>query len=178
VIQPAAELVPLSLAARAEVPMDWSAKICVVGLPRGVGERERAVVAERLAIPADRVEIEPCPGALGPGHTVHVIAPLDGYAEVFTGFGAPRLASDRVAEEAVGPAQGFFASGAALGEHLADQLLLPLALARGGSFVTPTPSEHTRTNAAIIQEFISIHLALTPLDSEQWRVDVSGGNIK
>ena len=38
-------------------------------------------------------------------------------------------------------------------EHLADQLLLPLALAGGGSFTTTKPSLHTWTNIAVIAAF-------------------------
>ena len=40
-----------------------------------------------------------------------------------------------------------------VGEHLADQLLLPMWLAGGGSFVTGTVSAHLATNAALINRF-------------------------
>ncbi len=93
---------------------------------------------------------------------------------LFTGFGAPRVRSEQVAAEAAGQAEIFRASGAAVDEHLADQLLLPLALARGGSFVTTAPSGHTRTNFAIIQEFLQTHIALNPAVPGPWRVDVEG----
>ena len=37
-----------------------------------------------------------------------------------------------------------------VGRHLADQLVLPLALAGGGSFRTLPPTQHTRTQLDII----------------------------
>jgi RNA 3'-terminal phosphate cyclase (ATP) len=46
------------------------------------------------------------------------------------------------------------ASGAAVGEHLADQLLLPLALAGGGSFTAEKLNLHARTNIDVIAKFL------------------------
>jgi RNA 3'-terminal phosphate cyclase (ATP) len=39
------------------------------------------------------------------------------------------------------------------GPHLQDQLLLPFALAGGGTFTSVNLSEHTRTAARIIERF-------------------------
>ena len=40
------------------------------------------------------------------------------------------------------------------GPFLADQLLLPFALAGGGSFTTVKPTQHSLTAADIIQRFL------------------------
>lgn len=48
---------------------------------------------------------------------------------------------------------GFLASNAFAGPYLADQLLLPLALAGGGSFTTVKPSQHALTARDIIERF-------------------------
>jgi RNA 3'-terminal phosphate cyclase (ATP) len=48
---------------------------------------------------------------------------------------------------------GFLASDAFAGPYLADQLLLPFALAGGGSFTTVKPSQHARTARDIIERF-------------------------
>jgi RNA 3'-terminal phosphate cyclase (ATP) len=51
--------------------------------------------------------------------------------------------------------EAFERTGAAVDRHLADQLLLPLALAAGPSrFTTDAVTEHLRTNAAVIQQFL------------------------
>ena len=41
-----------------------------------------------------------------------------------------------------------------IGEHLADQILLPMALGRGGSYRTLALSDHTRTQADVIRMFL------------------------
>jgi RNA 3'-terminal phosphate cyclase (ATP) len=157
---------------QAGMPVPLSAVVYLAGLPRHIGERELAAVRQRLALAPERCTIEEHADAFGPGNSLHVFAEGDGFANVITGFGAPRVRSEQVAEEAIGAAELFFASGAAVDEHLADQLLLPLALARGGSFTTTEPSGHTRTNVEVIRQFLSNRIALEPVAPGQWRVTV------
>lgn len=157
---------------QAGMPVPLSATVCLAGLPRHIGEREFAAVRQRLALAPERCSIEEHTEAFGPGNSLHVFAEGDGFANVFTGFGAPRVRSEQVADEAVGAAEAFLASGAAVDEHLADQLLLPLALARGGSFITTEPSGHTRTNVEVIREFLSNRIAIEPVAPGQWRITV------
>ena len=170
-LQPAgSSIAPLRLLTPAATELTGT--VCLAGLPRNIAERELAVVRQRLALPPERCVIEDHPDAFGPGNTLHVVAEADGFANVFTGFGAPRVRSEQVAEEAVRAAQSFLASGAAVDEHLADQLLLPLALARGGSFITTEPSGHTRTNIEVIGEFLPNRIAVEPAGPAQWRITV------
>jgi RNA 3'-terminal phosphate cyclase len=53
-------------------------------------------------------------------------------------------------------AQKYLEAGAPVGEHLADQLLIPMALVRGGSYTTTTPTFHTTTNIEIVKKFLFI----------------------
>ena len=46
----------------------------------------------------------------------------------------------------------YLAGDAPVDQHLADQLLLPMALAGGGEFVTTAPTPHTLTNIAVIEK--------------------------
>jgi RNA 3'-terminal phosphate cyclase (ATP) len=151
---------------------DLSATVHLAGLPRAVAERELSVVQRRLGIAPDRCSVIEAPDAFGPGNTVHIHAALDGYAEVFSGFGAPKVRAEQVANAAADEAETFLRSGAAVGEHLADQLLLPLALARGGRFVTTEPSSHTRTNIAVIQEFLDTKIEAEQIGPELWKIRV------
>jgi RNA 3'-terminal phosphate cyclase (ATP) len=43
-----------------------------------------------------------------------------------------------------------------VGRHLADQLLLPLALAGGGSFTTMILDDHMKTNISVIEQFLPV----------------------
>ena len=51
------------------------------------------------------------------------------------------------------------ATSAPVGEHLADQLLIPLAMAGAGAFRCHRPSLHTTTNADVIQRFLPVRFA-------------------
>jgi RNA 3'-terminal phosphate cyclase (ATP) len=79
---------------------------------------------------------------------------------VFTAFGELRKNAEKVADEAVKQVRHYAEAEAPVCEHLADQLLLPLALGAGGSFRTVAVSEHTRTNAAIIARFLGEVVAI------------------
>ncbi|MGI4718532.1 MAG: RNA 3'-terminal phosphate cyclase [Janthinobacterium lividum] len=48
----------------------------------------------------------------------------------------------------------YIGSGAAVGEYLADQLILPMALAGSGRFTVAAVSRHALTNAEVITRFL------------------------
>jgi RNA 3'-terminal phosphate cyclase len=166
------ESVRLLTSAATRVP-DLSATVHLAGLPRAIAKRELVVVQRRLGIAPDRCAVVEAADAFGPGNTVHIHAALGGYAEVFTGLGAPKVRSEQVAQSAVDEAETFLLSDAAVGEHLADQLLLPLALARGGTFVTTEPSSHTRTNIEVIREFLETEIVAKQTGENLWEIAVN-----
>jgi RNA 3'-terminal phosphate cyclase (ATP) len=153
-------------------PLAAWARICLAGLPRQVAQREAETLRRRLALDPEQCMVHGHAEALGPGNTVHVFTAGDGFANVFTGFGSPRVRAEQVAGDALASAEAFIASGASVDEHLADQLLLPLAIARGGSFTTTAPSNHTRTQSLILQEFLPITVTTEPIAPTVWRVQV------
>ncbi|MBD0155302.1 hypothetical protein IAF45_10575, partial [Acinetobacter baumannii] len=56
--------------------------------------------------------------------------------------------------------------------YLADQLLLPLALGQGGEFTAQCISEHTRTQAAMIEKFIDCEIEFVELNPHHFHVKV------
>jgi hypothetical protein len=76
--------------------------------------------------------------------------------EVVTAFGARDIRAETVAQTAVNEARHYLETDAPVGEHLADQLLLPLVLAGGGTFRTSTLSLHSRTNIDVIRQFLDV----------------------
>lgn len=80
--------------------------------------------------------------------------------ERITTFGSLQRSAKAVAGQAAKNMRDYQDSGAVIGLHLADQLLLPLALAKGGSFLTMTPSNHIKTNAQVIESFLSAAIEL------------------
>jgi RNA 3'-terminal phosphate cyclase (ATP) len=60
-------------------------------------------------------------------------------------------------------ARAYLAADAPVDAHLADQLLIPLALG-GGRFRTTTLTPHTHTNAAVIERFVGDCFSVTEAD--------------
>ena len=60
----------------------------------------------------------------------------------------------------------------AVGEHLADQLLLPMALFGDGIFTTTDISQHTYTNIDIIRRFLDVEIKLIQKGRKCWTVEV------
>lgn len=69
-----------------------------------------------------------------------------------------RKSAERVAHDLARGVKNYLKSHAVVDEHLADQLLLPLALGKGGTFTAQCISEHTRTQAAMIQKFLDCEI--------------------
>jgi RNA 3'-terminal phosphate cyclase (ATP) len=73
--------------------------------------------------------------------------------EVFTVFGEKGISAEKVAGKLCRQIKAYLQAEAPVGPHLADQLLLPLAIA-GGAFITTKPTQHTLTNMETINAFI------------------------
>jgi len=78
-------------------------------------------------------------------------------------MGQRGVPAERVAKGAVREARGFLDADVPVGEHLADQLLLLLALAGGGRFRTSAPSGHTTTQIDLIPRFLDVKLVQSDL---------------
>lgn len=104
--------------------------------------------AERLVLRPERVQAS-CAGA-----AICLTARYQAGCVGFNALGKRGLPAEEVAEAAARQFLHFEASGATVDEHLADQLLLPMALASGPSvFLCPMASSHLRTNAWVIERF-------------------------
>ena len=149
---------------RAMTGLDWtergalleiSGRALVANLHIHIAERMASRATEllrghvgRLAIRPERVRAS-CPGA-----AICLTARYEGGNVGFNALGKRGLPAEEVAEAAAQQFLDFEASGASVDEHLADQLLLPMALASGPSdFLCPTASSHLRTNAWVIERF-------------------------
>jgi RNA 3'-terminal phosphate cyclase (ATP) len=83
---------------------------------------------------------------------------FDGGAEVATAFGERRVRAEAVASQAAEEMKRFLRSDVPVGIHTADQLLVPMALAGGGSFRTLPLTLRTRTNMDVIRAFLPVEI--------------------
>lgn len=162
-------LVPLELAARGELK-SIHAEAIVAAIPGGVARRELDVVAR--AFSGVETQIRELPQREGPGNALLLEFAQENVTELFTGFGERGVSAETVAGRLVNEARAWLASSAAVGEHLADQLVLPLALAGGGSFTTSVQSNHLTTNLDVIARFLPVRADIEPV-GRGWRVSVA-----
>ena len=73
-----------------------------------------------------------------------------------TPFGEQRATAEKLGHRAAKLMQDFIGSKAPVGRCLADQLLLPMALAGDGRIVTMSPDAHVPTNIAVIEKFLPV----------------------
>lgn len=130
-----------------------SARVLLSRLPEEIGRREAATLRGRLGLPEDACRIETVT-ASGPGNALHVRVDCAHLTTLFVGFGARGVPAETVAGRVADEVQRYLDADVAVDPHLADQLLLPLALGAGGCFSTLAPSGHTVTNAAVIGLFL------------------------
>lgn len=150
------------------------AEIGLAGLPADIAEREWQVLARELGWSrAQRVDRD-VSRSVGPGNFVSVHLAFEHVTEVLTAFGERRVSAERVARRVVEEARRYLAADAPVGEHLADQLMLPLALLAGGRYRTLAPTLHARTNAEVVNLFLPGAVQLEQRGPEAWLVTVRG----
>ena len=69
-------------------------------------------------------------------------------------------AASLIAEEAVRAWRQWDRAGVPVGPHLADQLLLPMALAGEGAFATVAPTSHLLTHIDLVRRFLDVGVAI------------------
>lgn len=137
-----------------------AARVIVARLPTHVAERELAIVRERLGVTAGECAIDSVPAA-SPGNALLLEIERGGITEIATGFGEKGVRAELVAARACDEIDAMLATDAPIGPHLADQLLVPMALAAragaGRSVIrTGELTLHTTTNLDTIGLFLDV----------------------
>lgn len=169
-IQPATQLSPVHLLDYGKV-LSRKARAIISKLSPQIGERELSTIRKELGWDPGECQLESANSA-GPGNALLLEVQTENATAVFTGFGERGRSAEQVAQGAVDAAKAWMAADVPVDEHLADQLLIPFALAGGGSFRTTGPSSHSTTNATIIQIFLSVEIRFERESENNWRVIV------
>ena len=154
-IQPAKALMGLHIGERGEIISRRSIGV-VANLPRHIAQREVETVGKMLNWGPESFSVEESRNSAGPGNIVMIEIGSADVTEIFSAFGQLGLSAEKVASIAARDARGYLVSRAAAGEHLTDQLLLPIALAGAGSFTAEKINMHARTNMTVISEFLPV----------------------
>ena len=170
-IEPAREWSRLELPLRGEIRRR-RARAIVAKLPREIAERELRVIGRELEWDEKFLEIEEWSSSRSPGNVLLVEIETAKVAEVVVGFGQRGVRAETVAEGAAREAREYLKADVPVGQHLADQLILPLALGSGGSFVTLKPTLHTTTNIEVVRMFLDVGISVSALDRQAWQITV------
>jgi RNA 3'-terminal phosphate cyclase (ATP) len=144
----------------------------VANLARTIAEREIAVIRRQLDWPEEELEVVEISASPGPGNVVMLELRFEHVTEILTGFGERRRPAEDVARGVVRQCRDYLARTAPAGEHLTDQLLLPLAVAGRGGFRSTGLSSHADTNLQVIRRFLDVPVATSPDEAGGMRVQI------
>jgi RNA 3'-terminal phosphate cyclase (ATP) len=170
-ITPVAALAPLEIVLRGKI-RDCALLAVVAHLPPHIAKREIEAFIREIDWSAQVTEIREIRDSDGPGNVLMAEIHGEGVSELFTGFGRRGVPAEVVGRNLANDVRTYLSAQVPVGPHLADQLLIPMAMARGGLFRTCRPSDHTRTNMAVVQKFMEVRITATPVDGQIWEIAV------
>ena len=170
VIRPSGKIKPLNLV---ETGNFLSKEVVVTSahIPNHIAMREMDEIAKRAVWPREQMRADEVE-CLGSGNIVSLRLHYQHHSEVIEHVGKVGVSAERVARNAVNELCRYQANNSVVGEHLADQLLLPMAIGNGGVFRTLKPSPHTKTNRDVIQLFIGKRFVFEELAKDCWEVRI------
>lgn len=151
--------------------VDWRPKVDVLlsRLPKSIADREVALIRTKTDWRRDCFCTHEVDGSPGPGNVVLIRLASERLTELFTGFGEIKKSAEQVAREAIREANRHIRSTAPVGPHLADQLILPgaIAAAQGmaSEYLTSELTQHSTTHFDVVRKFLDVETATTKTDS-------------
>lgn len=172
-IEPVAKLAELHLIERGVVIRSGCCAV-VAQLARSIGDREVKVVCGEMGWPVECSRVVCHRKTQGPGNILTIEIESENITEVFTGFGMRGVSAEQVAQRAVGETGRYLEAGVPVGMCLADQILLPMALAGSGTFRTVSPSLHTLTNIQVIEQFLDVGIECVRIADDVYEIGITG----
>jgi len=161
VIQPSRDLSPAEFHDRGELR---STNIRVPVRHLGLDIAGRILDSALATLPCEDAVIERREPGPGRGVTCLVSATFDHVNELTSALGEMGVMSEAVGHRAAKAMRNHIQSGLPVGRWLADQLLLPMALAGGGGFTTGSLDSHVATNISVIGKFLPVKFQIDSID--------------
>ena len=174
-VAPCPALKPLELHERGKL-INRNVRAIVSNLPAHIAERECDIIRRKFewkgkddCCHAEEVDSN------GPGNVVMIELQYQHVTELFVAFGEKNRRAEQVARDVARQATAYLKTDVPVGEYLADQLLLPMAIGKangtgGGSFRTLALSDHSTTHINIIREFLDVDIQVEQIESNNVRV--------
>lgn len=148
-------------------------------LPIEIAKRETARVVRRLNWDRAIKEHIEARDPIGPGNILIAELEFENVTASFPGFGQQGISAEKVADGVVREVRRYLKTDAPVGPHLADQLMLPMAIAAAFSnanskFRTGPLTQHSITQADIIRKFLDVDVEIDEQPDGTFLVTVSG----
>ncbi|MDH3975234.1 MAG: RNA 3'-terminal phosphate cyclase [Deltaproteobacteria bacterium] len=168
-VNPADRLEKIELLSRGKL-IGIKARALTSQIPEKIAHRELKIVMDYFNLDKTCIQAKTVKDSPGPGNVITIEVESENMREVFTGFGERGVKAEKVAKKAANRARQYIESKAVAGKYLADQLLIPMAIAGGGRFTTLSPTEHTRTNAEVIGKFLKVDITMDEVEEGLWEI--------
>ena len=170
-VQPLKRMRALNLSKR-QALVSRLARTFSSGVPNHVSERELKQVTKKLLWSSDEL-MSVNAKSVSAGNIISLRLNYESHSELFEEVAQLGVKAERIAGKAINCLKQFEQTTAAVGEHLADQLMIPLALFSGGRYKTHALSLHSKTNIEVINRFIPNAICLEK-DNDDVVVSVNG----
>lgn len=152
-IKPLKSWNPLVLHSRGEL-VSRGVDILHAHLPKHIAVREQEIIMHRFNLSREQTVVKSMSNSRGPGNIIVAKWQYEHFCQVWTNCARIGVPAERIAKDLCGEIGRYLAGNAPVGEYLADQLLLPMALAGGSSILAQTLSMHARTQLEVIDRFL------------------------
>lgn len=169
-IEPAGQLRGFDLLERGRLKSQ-SGRVLLSGQSAGALDSQIAKLVELTGWPLEAITHQKLT-LPGPASAILLDVEFAHVREVFIGIGEKKVAFEETANRVVSEMTTYQQRQAPVGEYLADQLLLPLAISawqsggvdrqRGGTYQATEWSLHSRTNVDVVQAFLDVDIRVTP----------------
>ncbi|MFQ6044717.1 MAG: RNA 3'-terminal phosphate cyclase [Candidatus Poribacteria bacterium] len=143
-------------------------------LPKHISQRQQRQAMRRLRDITNKVNIELVDApSIGQGTVIFLKAIFEHTVAGFSALGARGKRAEKVADEACDELREFIATGAAVEPHLADQLVLLMALSEGKSaFTTSKITRHLTTNIWLAEKFLPVRFHVVGQEGKPGEVSI------
>ena len=147
-----------------------------MNLPAHIPQRMSGRAAKALAAAGVQAQVTPLRvRGRGPAAGIFMAAQYEYAVAAVGAYGHKGMPSEQGADAACRELLEHHDSGAPVSPYLADQLIVPMALAAGSSaLVTSRWSQHARTNAWVVEHFLGVRFRTEPSPTGGERVSVEG----
>ena len=140
--------------------LEINAFSATLNIQSNIADRELDVLNNKLSLTQrKRLNFQ----GISQGNTAFVVLNYEHHQQVFSALGEKKKSAEKVAHDLAKDVQSYLNIDAVVDEYLADQLLLPLALGQGGEFTAQVISEHTKSQADMIQKFLDCEINFEPI---------------